>query len=57
MHNKIALYITPYEGPKSYNDMIDIAVENGIKNIEPVASYEFRNPGKCNNYSSFFLSF
>ncbi len=44
MHNKIALYITPYEGPESYNDMVDIAVENGIKNIEPVASYEFRNP-------------
>ena len=44
MHNKIALYTTPYEGPKSYNDMIDIAVQYGIKNIEAVASYEFRNP-------------
>ncbi len=44
MHEKIALYITPYEGPTSYNDMIDIAIENGIKNIEPVASFEFRTP-------------
>ncbi len=46
MHEKIALYSTPLSlsNYNSYFDMIDAAVEFGIKNIETINSFELKKP-------------
>lgn len=44
MNKRIALYIAPYDGLTSYNDMLDLAIKNDIKNIEIISSFEFAQP-------------
>lgn len=44
MKSRACLYASPVRGLKSYFDMIDVAVEFGLDNVETINSYELREP-------------
>lgn len=44
MKSRACLYSSPIRGLKSYFEMIDVAVEFGLENVETINSYELREP-------------
>ena len=38
------MYSPPFPRLKSYVDVIDLAVEYGVKSVEPFCMFEFENP-------------
>lgn len=44
MKSRACLYASPVRGLRSYLDMIDVAVEFGLDNVETINSYELREP-------------
>ena len=44
MNERITMYSPPFPRLKSYVDVIDLAVEYGVKSVEPFCMFEFENP-------------
>lgn len=44
VNDKIALYANPYPEMSSYLEMVDFAIEHGIKNLEILSVMEFETP-------------
>ncbi len=44
MKSRACIYTSPIKGLKTYLDVIDVAVEFGLENVETINSYELREP-------------
>lgn len=44
MKSRACIYTSPIPGLKTYLDVIDVAVEYGLENVETINSYELREP-------------